>query len=143
MANKTVSLVRLCKTPDGWRRYPVVFGGNGRIKPGWAKVGDKEHHFPNGKYQLREYEGSKIKYKTADGSASDALVALRKREYELSGKAEAEAAGLKVLEPETRQAHHRVNQVCGGYPSQGLGVCCWRLPILRGGLYRGHRAEVC
>ena len=102
MANRTVALVWLCKTSAGWRRYPVVYGGNGRVKPGWVKVGGKEQHFPEGKYQIREYEGSKTKYRTVEGSSSDALVVLRKREDELKGKAEAEGAGLKVVEPESR-----------------------------------------
>ncbi len=57
---------------------------------------------PDGKFQLREYLERRTVYTTLEGSASDALVALRKREQELACKAEAGAAGLKVLEPETR-----------------------------------------
>ena len=36
MANRIVTLVRNSKTEKGWRRYPVAFGRNGRVRPGWA-----------------------------------------------------------------------------------------------------------
>ena len=39
MANKKATLVRLCKTPKGWRRYPVVIGGNGKLKPNYQGPG--------------------------------------------------------------------------------------------------------
>ena len=58
MANRRVTLVRNCKTPDGWRRYPAAFGKNGRIKPHVVIVGGREQRFPEGVYQLRTYEGS-------------------------------------------------------------------------------------
>lgn len=41
MANRTVTLIRICKTEKGWRRYPVAFGKNGRIRPGWVMVGEE------------------------------------------------------------------------------------------------------
>ena len=33
MANLKAALVRYCKTPVGWRRYPAVIGKNGKVKP--------------------------------------------------------------------------------------------------------------
>ena len=40
MANRTVTLIRICKTEKGWRRYPVAFGKNGRIRPRYSRSGD-------------------------------------------------------------------------------------------------------
>jgi hypothetical protein len=40
MANLTAKLVRICKTPQGWRRYPAVIGKNGRVRPGYVMIGN-------------------------------------------------------------------------------------------------------
>ena len=32
MANKTIMLVRRCKTPSGWRYYPAVTGKTDKVK---------------------------------------------------------------------------------------------------------------
>jgi hypothetical protein len=32
MANLTAKLVRICKTPHGWRGYPAIIGKNGRVR---------------------------------------------------------------------------------------------------------------
>jgi integrase len=78
MANKKVALVRKCKTPDGWRRYPVVMGANGRLKADAVMVGGVEVKYPVGHYELRSYVKSKLVYTRVKGdSPSDALDALR------------------------------------------------------------------
>ena len=33
MANRRVTLLRYCKTESGWRRYQVVIGKTGKVKP--------------------------------------------------------------------------------------------------------------
>jgi hypothetical protein len=48
MANRTVTLIRICTTEKGWRRYPVAFGKNGRIRPGWVTVGDEPEYYEQG-----------------------------------------------------------------------------------------------
>ena len=53
MANRNFTLVRLCKTEKGWRRYPAVIGKNGRVKPGFVRVGAKEKEFKEGRYTSR------------------------------------------------------------------------------------------
>jgi hypothetical protein len=62
VANRTVSLVRICKTEKGWRSYPVAFGKNGRIRPGWVLVGGEEEYYETGRYELRYFEGRKMVY---------------------------------------------------------------------------------
>ena len=46
MANKKVALVRKCKTPGGWRRYPVVMSANGKVKPDAVTVDGLEAILP-------------------------------------------------------------------------------------------------
>jgi len=86
MANAKVSLVRLCKTRAGWRRYPAVIGKNGRTKPGWVTVSGIEKYFPEGRYQLRTYEGSRMVYVDAGEAASDALAARERTKHLLAAR---------------------------------------------------------
>lgn len=103
MANRKVVLVANCKTLDGWRRYPAMFGRNGRIKPGTVKVGNREEKFEELVYQLRSYEGSRMVYKTVGENAHDAVNARDKEAALLSARESAQQAGAKVVEPETRK----------------------------------------
>lgn len=103
MANRKVTLVRLCKTPDGWRRYPVVIGKNGRVRPGWVRVGDQERQYPEGRYQLRTYEGSKMKYTDVGDDAADAHAQQARTKLVLQAREKAGEAGVKVVEPEQRK----------------------------------------
>ncbi len=96
MGNKKVVLIRLCKTEAGWRRYPAVIGKNGRVKPNCVRVGEQEKCYPEGRYQLRTYEGAKMVYRDAGEHGGDALAL---RDVEARTKqvvAEARSVGLKV-----------------------------------------------
>ena len=86
MANRKVVLIRLCKTEKGWRRYPAVIGKNGRVKPGFVVVDSKERKYPDGRYQLRTYVGSRMVYRDAGENAAAALTALTKTEHLLEAK---------------------------------------------------------
>ena len=103
VANRKVTLVRNCKTPDGWRRYPAVFGKNGRIKPDVIKVDGREVNYPEGVYQLRSYEGARMVYKTVGANAQDAVAALKSKENALIVHEHASAAGLKIVEEPGRK----------------------------------------
>jgi integrase len=98
MSNKKVVLIRLCKTEKGWRRYPAVIGKNGRAKPGFVIVDGKERKYPEGRYQLRTYVGSKMIYRDAGENAAAALTAQTKTEHLLQAKASAKEAGVKIEE---------------------------------------------
>ena len=98
MANKKVVLVRLCKTEEGWRRYPAVIGKNGRVKPGFVRVGEEEREFREGRYQLRTYEGSRMVYRDAGEQAGAAMTARLQTEHLLVAKAAASEAGVKIVE---------------------------------------------
>ena len=94
MANRKVTLLWYCKTEKGWMRYPVVMGANGRIKHGYTKAG----HYPEGRYELRLYQGDKPIYKRAGAHAADALAARDREVHLLTTKDAASKAGVKVIE---------------------------------------------
>ena len=98
MTNRKVVLIRLCKTEKGWRRYPAVIGKNGRVKPGFVVVDSKERKYPDGRYQLRTYVGSRMVYRDAGENAAAALTALTKTEHLLEAKIAAKQAGVKIEE---------------------------------------------
>ena len=106
MSNKKVTLVRLCKTAEGWRRYPAVIGKNGRLKPGFALVAGVERHFPEGRYQIRCYEGSRMIYKDAGEQGSDALAERDRAARLLLAKEAVQAAGVKI-EAQDERIHLR------------------------------------
>jgi integrase len=96
MANKTVTLIRLCKTPTGWRRLPIVVGKNGRIRPGYALMNGEPVEFLDGHYELRTYEGNKTVYRNVGENAADALAAQQKESHLLAAKGSADLAGIDI-----------------------------------------------
>lgn len=104
MANRTVTLVRICKTEKGWRRYPAAFGKNGRVRPGWVMVGDEPEYYEQGRYELRLYEGSRLVYAPAGENAAEALAARDRMEHKLAAKESARAAGMLLPAEEPGRA---------------------------------------
>jgi integrase len=96
MANLKVTLVRLCRTEKGWRRYPPMVGKNGRLRPKWVLVNGHPQEFPEGRYQLRTYQGSRMIYRDVGEDAAAAATAQIKAEHILAAKAEAKAGGIRV-----------------------------------------------
>jgi integrase len=70
VANKTASLVWYCKTEDGWKRFNVVKGSDGRIRRGVAIVAGEEREYPEGRYQIRSYVGRRVVYENVTGPAA-------------------------------------------------------------------------
>lgn len=98
MPNTRVVLMRLCKTPKGWRRYPAVFSKNGKLKANTVLDGGEEKEYLIGRYQLRYYEGRKPVYKDVGENPSEALQARIRQVNLLLAKQSAQAAGVKVDE---------------------------------------------
>ena len=75
MANKKVSLLRYCRVDkDGvsvWKRYPAAIGRNGRIRPEFVVIDGQQVHCPAGHYELRYYEGRKLRYENAGDNAAE------------------------------------------------------------------------
>ena len=96
MANRKVIALWYCKTPQGWRRYPVVIGRNGRIKLGYVTVKGAEHYCADGHFELRCYQGSKPIYKNIGNNPSEVLNK-RDQEAQLLIARDAAKAGNAVL----------------------------------------------
>jgi hypothetical protein len=60
------------KVDGKWRRLAAAYGGNGRIRPGYAQVGDQQIEFPDPAYDLRLYENRQTKYTPFGHNAADA-----------------------------------------------------------------------
>jgi integrase len=99
---KAVALVWYCKTPKGWTRFPVVMGGNNRVKLGYVMVQGALAHYPEGRFEIRTYEGRKAVYKRAGDNAADAMAARDRQEHLEAARGSAGAAGVKLVEDATR-----------------------------------------
>jgi integrase len=102
MANRKVSLLWYCRTPRGWRRFPVISGRNGRIRQGVVMDQGEEVSYPEGRYELLVYEGRKPVYKRAGDNAADAMTARDREAHLLIARDSATAAGATLVEESTR-----------------------------------------
>lgn len=80
-AATTASLYWHCKTEKGWKRFPVVIGGNGRISKGVVLINGKEKKYPQGTFHLRTHQGG---FRNLGDDVALALDAQRKAESNLS-----------------------------------------------------------
>jgi integrase len=99
----SVALVWNAKTEDGWRRFSVVMGRNGRIKKGAVLVDGKERQYPEGHFELRFYEGRKTKYENVGTDATAAIAKRDQRESLGEARVSAAEAGVTLNETETRK----------------------------------------
>lgn len=107
MANRNVTLVRNCKTEKGWRRYPVAYGKNGRVRPGWVMIANEPEHYEQGKYELRFYEGSRMIYRPAGDTPAEVQAARDQLERKLIARISAAEAGILLPEEEADRASLR------------------------------------
>lgn len=101
---RTATLIVRYKDADGiWKRAAAIRGANGRIRPGYALIEGKEEAVKDYQYQVRYYEGRKLRYEPA-GKKAAAADALRDRiEKKATAKAVADDAGLKIEVEESRK----------------------------------------
>ncbi len=64
--------------------------------------GGKEQSYPEGRYELRMFEGSRLVYKPAGTNPADALAARDREAHLLVARDSAEAAGAKIVEETSR-----------------------------------------
>jgi integrase len=103
VANKKVVLLRYCKTEDGWRRFPVVIGKTGKVKPNAVLVNGQERLYPEGYYCIRFYVAEKPVYRNVGTDPSEALQARQREEALLLARHTADEAGTSIVEPNTRR----------------------------------------
>jgi integrase len=100
-------IVTLRVKVDGkWRRLPAAYGGNGRIRPGYAQDGDRQIEYADPAYDLRLYEDRQTKYIAIGRNAADADAERKKLEKSPSktaAKSAAESAGGTFIDKEDRQ----------------------------------------
>lgn len=76
--NKTVALIWSGKTPTGWKRFTIEIAANGKPK------NHPQIEFDTGHWELRRYEGSKLKYdRLPEMGIQDALMNRRQLEDKL------------------------------------------------------------
>ncbi|MDR3725281.1 MAG: hypothetical protein P4K83_12460 [Terracidiphilus sp.] len=60
--NKSTKLLWYCKTPRGWRRFPVIYHlekGMKLPKKGFVIDGGKEVEYPQGRFEIRQYNSER------------------------------------------------------------------------------------
>jgi hypothetical protein len=82
----TVKVMIRAKLDGKYPYLPAVVNGNGRIKPGVARVGGVERKV-EGSYYLRFTEGGKRRFVWVGDDAAEAIMAARKMEATLKAKA--------------------------------------------------------
>ena len=103
---RSVIVTLRVKVGGKWRRLPAAYGGNGRIRPGYAQVGDQQVEFADPAYELRLYEERQAKYIPFKSGATDADAERKKLEKSPSktaAKNAAESAGGTFVDKEDRQ----------------------------------------
>ena len=107
MANQKVTLMRYCRVDEGeravWKRYPAAFGKNGKIRPDYVVINAQKVHCPTGHYELRYYEGSKLRYENVGKNAQTARIKKLAKEKTLAARSAADVAGIMVVEQEGRK----------------------------------------
>jgi len=99
MANRKASLIRCAKVPDqGWRRGVLIKTKNGRFKPDYMMYKGQPHYCPQGKYEIRYYEGSKPLHKPVGNDLDVAVTAFTLFEKRLQYEALQEDLGIKMPE---------------------------------------------
>lgn len=90
-----VNITKRIDTPEGKRYCPVVVGPNGRIKPDWVMVNDRQEKHPEGAYYLDWTEDGKRTRVSVGGDATAAYNSRVRKQREL----DALASGLIVSNP--------------------------------------------
>ena len=108
MASKAVPLVFHCKTPSGWKRLPVAFHPNGKLRPRYATVGGKlvkgkmvggkQVEYPEGHYEVRCYVEGKRVWCNVGEDARTALAEQNRLARQLTTKIAAAASGDKIVD---------------------------------------------
>jgi integrase len=124
MPNTEASLVRVCKTERGWRRYPVVFNDNGRVKHEWVHVGAEQQRFSTGYYKVRFYRADQPQY---DDISTDrkqrndprlALNALKEKLNRLDVAARAAQLGINIPAEQIRASEPSLQALYDKYLDQ-------------------------
>ena len=100
MAYKVVLCWR-AKTPRGWRHFPCLFHRqHGKTLPrhGWVLDDGREVEYPQGRYELRTYQGGKMVYTPLDAThPAEAQWALQRAQREAQTRRTVKADPLHLM----------------------------------------------
>ena len=92
--NRHVNLTKRIRTPNGLRFCPVVVSANGRVKPDYVLVADRQERHPEGAYYLEWYDGGRRVRRSVGKDAGTAAARRHQQEQILASK----AAGIRLAE---------------------------------------------
>jgi integrase/recombinase XerD len=92
--NRHVNLTKRIRTPNGLRFCPVVVSANGRVKPDYVLVADRQERHPEGAYYLEWYDGGRRIRRSVGKDAGTAAARRHQQEQILASK----AAGIRLAE---------------------------------------------
>ena len=92
--NRHVNLTKRVRTSKGLRFCPVVVSANGRLKPDYVLVGDRDERHTEGAYYLEWYECGRRVRRLVGRNASTAAARRHQQEQILASK----AAGIRLAE---------------------------------------------
>jgi integrase len=93
-----VSLYWVCKTPQGWKRYPAAIGRNGKIRPRHAQVKSSQVFYEDGHYECRFNQEGKFVWKNVGEDAAIAQAEQLHLGRVLAARAAAGEAGTEIVE---------------------------------------------
>jgi hypothetical protein len=99
-----VNITKRIDTPDGRRFSKVIFTPNGRIKPDWVEVDERQEKHPEGAYYFDWTEDGQRKRMAVGSDATVAYHSLKKKRSEL----DAIARGLVVTDPVEEEENTRL-----------------------------------
>lgn len=99
-----VNITKRIDTPEGRRFCPVILSSNGRIKPDWVQVDEREEKHPEGAYYLDWTEDGQRKRMAVGSDATAAYNSLKKKQSEF----DAIARGLVVTDPVEEEEEARL-----------------------------------
>ncbi|HTW82011.1 MAG TPA: hypothetical protein VME23_20870 [Terracidiphilus sp.] len=106
-----VNITKRIDTPDGRRFSKVVFTPNGRIKPDWVMVNDRQEKHPEGAYYLDWTEDGQRRRMAVGTDAAAAYNSRARKQREL----DAIATGLIVSNPIEDDSRLRIRSAVGDF----------------------------
>jgi integrase len=97
MNKQKVTLFWRCKTQLGWKRFPAAVGRNGKIRPRYAQVGEKQVEYPEGYYVLRHCENRKTIWTRIGDEAATALAEQQQLTKRFAAEKAAMVAGIQII----------------------------------------------
>ena len=106
-----VNITKRIDTPEGKRYCPVVVGPNGRVKPDWVMVNDRQERHPEGAYYLDWNEDGKRRRVSVGADAAAAFNSRVRKQREL----DAIASGLFVSNPVDDDSRLRIQSAVADF----------------------------